>query len=102
MINKEVYIPELEIGEFLAYKDMGAYTLSGAVAFNGIPLAKCIYTASTSWNTIKEAFTNAEDEHISRVLRDASSNTCAVSASNFAFPNAFKQTVEVEDNSVEF
>jgi len=102
LINKEVYIPELEIGEFLAYKDMGAYTLSGAVAFNGIPLAKCIYTASTSWNTIKEAFTNAEDEHISRVLRDASSNTCAVSASNFAFPNAFKQTVEVEDNSVEF
>lgn len=101
LINKEVYIPELEIGEFLAYKDMGAYTLSGAVAFNGIPLAKCIYTASTSWNTIKEAFNDAEDEQISRVLRDASANTCAVTAANFAFPKAFKQT-EVEENCVEF
>lgn len=101
MINKEVYIPELEIGEFLAYKDMGAYTLSGAVAFNGIPLAKCIYTASTSWNTIKEAFNDAEDEQISRVLRDASANTCAVTAANFAFPKAFKQA-EVEENCVEF
>lgn len=101
LINKEVYIPELEIGEFMAYKDMGAYTLSGAVAFNGIPLAKCIYTASTSWNIIKEAFTDTEDEHISRVLRDASSNTCAVSAANFVFPNAFKQTVEVEENCID-
>merc|ERR1739848_500386 len=40
LINKEIYIPELKIGEFLVYKNMGAYTISGAVAFNGIPLAK--------------------------------------------------------------
>jgi len=57
---------------------MGAYTLSGAVAFNGIPLAKCIY------------------------LRDASSKTCAVTAANFAFPNAFKQPIEVEESGAEF
>lgn len=82
LINKQVYIPELEIGEFLVYKDMGAYTISGAVAFNGIPLARSIYTASTSWNIIKEAFTDTADDHITNLLKDASltnSSTCAAS-----------------------
>ena len=58
---------------------MGAYTISGAVAFNGIPLAKCIYTASTSWETIKGAFTDQADDHISNLLKEApvNSSTCA-------------------------
>lgn len=56
LVLKECYMPELNMGECLVFKDMGAYTISGAVAFNGIPLARCIYTASTSWETIKNAF----------------------------------------------
>jgi len=79
LIVKENHIPELSVGEFLAWKDMGAYTISGAVAFNGIPLAKCIYTASTSWETIKGAFTDQADDHISNLLKEAliNSSTCA-------------------------
>lgn len=96
LINPECHIPELEIGEFLAYKDMGAYTLSGAVAFNGIPLARCIYTVSTSWDIIKDAFTDSGVNQISSLLKFASieSNTCATSVSF-----ALKQKQEVEEKS---
>lgn len=84
LINEGIYIPELEVGEFLAYKDMGAYTLSGAVAFNGIPIPKCTYIASTSWDTIKEAFTNTADEQITNMLKEVPmKSTCA--AANLAF-----------------
>ena len=84
LINEGIYIPELELGEFLAYKDMGAYTLSGAVAFNGIPIPKCTYIASTSWDTIKEAFTNTADEQITNMLKEVPmKSTCA--AANLAF-----------------
>ena len=56
VIQKECYLPEIETGAFMVFKNMGAYTISGAVPFNGIPLARCIYTASTSWSIIKNAF----------------------------------------------
>lgn len=98
LIVKECYIPELEIGEFLTFKDMGAYTISGAVAFNGIPLARCIYVASTSWNTIKDAFTDVPaDDHISSLLKDVSmgAGTCATAASIIAF----NQQVELVEES---
>ena len=48
---------------------VGAYTISGAVAFNGIPLVRCIYVASTSVTAIKDAFTDVPgDEHMSSLL----------------------------------
>lgn len=57
VVVKECLLPELKTEEYMMFKNMGAYTLSGAVAFNGIPLARCIYVASnSSWNTIKDAF----------------------------------------------
>jgi len=59
VVVKECLLPELKTDEFMVFKNMGAYTLSGAVAFNGIPLARCIYVASTSWDTIKNAFDDA-------------------------------------------
>ncbi len=79
LVVKECYIPDLEVGEFLTFKDMGAYTISGAVAFNGIPLARCIYVASVSWSAIKDAFTDVPaDDHFSSLLKDVSiSNMCA-------------------------
>lgn len=86
LVCKELYLPELECGEFMVFKNMGAYTLSGAVAFNGIPLAKCIYVASTSWDTIKNAFLESvQDEQTPLMLNTSSS--CHVSAS-LAFQRA--------------
>jgi ornithine decarboxylase len=90
VVVKESYLPELHTGEFLAFKNMGAYTLSGAVAFNGIPLAKCIYVASTSWETIKAAFNEPMDEPlVCSLLKEATSNssTCAAAAT-MAFTRA--------------
>ena len=49
VISKECFLPEMETGEFMVFKNMGAYTLSGAVPFNGIPLAKCTYVCGPSW-----------------------------------------------------
>jgi len=83
LVCKELYLPELETGEFMVFKNMGAYTISGAVAFNGIPLAKCIYTASTSWETIKEAFAEIVDEATPFAL-----NTSCHALASFAFQRA--------------
>ena len=55
-------MPDLNMGDFLAYKNMGAYTIAGATPFNGIPLPRVIYSASNScWSTIKSAFYKQED-----------------------------------------
>ena len=83
VVVKECHLPEMNTGEFMVFKNMGAYTISGAVAFNGIPLARCIYVASTSWETIKEAFTEPIDEpNVNSLLKDVNSNssTCAAAA----------------------
>lgn len=59
-VLKEIYMSEIDIGTFIAFRNMGAYTIAGAVEFNGLPLARPIYSVSTSWNTIKNAFTDSE------------------------------------------
>lgn len=100
LVIKECQIPELEIGEFLAFKDMGAYTLSGAVAFNGIPLARSIYTASTSWNIIKEAFTESTDD-ISNLLRETTINKGGCGAAAAVFKNVLNQLQENEKNTAD-
>lgn len=55
-ILKNVYMPELEIGEYLIFKNMGSYTKTCAVAFNEIPLPKTVFVSSKFWNLIKDAF----------------------------------------------
>ena len=64
LVVKECFLPELQIGEYLIFKDMGAYTISGAVAFNGLPLAKCIYSVSSSWNEVKQALKEVFDNKL--------------------------------------
>lgn len=36
-------VPEMRFGDWLVWRDMGAYTLSAASSFNGMPLAKVFY-----------------------------------------------------------
>lgn len=45
-ITKSVLLPKLEIGSWLMFKDFGAYTVSGAMDFNGINMSrpKIFYT----------------------------------------------------------
>lgn len=41
-ILKSVLLPELHIGDWLIWEDMGAYTLSISTVFNGFPLPTVI------------------------------------------------------------
>ncbi|KAL6438466.1 hypothetical protein ACFW04_004515 [Cataglyphis niger] len=38
LIVKEVMLPELQIGDWLIWKDMGAYSIAVATTFNGFPI----------------------------------------------------------------
>lgn len=86
VVVKECLLPELKTDEFMVFKNMGAYTLSGAVAFNGIPLARCIYVASTSWDTIKNAFDESfvDDSGITAVNNTSLPSTMMMAASSTA------------------
>ena len=44
VIKEEVMMPRMDIGDWLMWKDMGAYTLAAAGTFNGFPVPK-IHTA---------------------------------------------------------
>jgi len=42
-IAKDIVLPELEIGEFLYFKNMGAYTVAAASPFNGFKSCPTTY-----------------------------------------------------------
>lgn len=83
VVVKECLLPELHQDEFMVFKNMGAYTLSGAVAFNGIPLARCIYVAAQSWDTIKNAF---EDTNTLGGEQSLAANGCDVDLASTSLP----------------
>jgi len=43
-IVKETLLPELSVGDWVLFHDMGAYTMSAASTFNGMPKPKCYHT----------------------------------------------------------
>lgn len=52
-INEECELPELHVGEWLFFKNMGAYTLAAASAFNGMPPPKRHYFClADTWETL--------------------------------------------------
>lgn len=56
-ISASIEIPKLEIGDWIYWKNMGAYTISAAVQFNGLPFGKPLYFMSKQfWTTVKAAF----------------------------------------------
>lgn len=40
VIARSIMLPEVNIGDWIVFEDMGAYTLSAASAFNGFPVPK--------------------------------------------------------------
>jgi len=98
LVVKECLLPELDNGEFMVFKNMGAYTISGAVEFNGIPLARSIYTVSTSWNTIQDAFIDYEiDEHFA--IKESNTSSCAAAAS-FAFSRGLSSMQQEQQSQI--
>lgn len=105
VVVKECLLPDLKTDEFMVFKNMGAYTISGAVAFNGIPLARCIYVASTSWDTIKNAFVDesiADCESLtaslpSTMMMAASASTTAAASTSCALA-ARSMSIQLDDH----
>jgi ornithine decarboxylase len=46
LINKETYLPQLDVGDWLLYKEMGAYTCCASSTFNGFSKTCVFYTHS--------------------------------------------------------
>ena len=46
VFNQSIEIPKSNIGDWILWKNMGAYTISGAVQFNGLPFGKPLYFMS--------------------------------------------------------
>lgn len=55
-IKQETLLPELDDGDWLTFKDMGAYTMCAASCFNGMPKPRCYYIMQdTAWMNFKSA-----------------------------------------------
>lgn len=68
-INKECQLPELQIGEWICFKNMGAYTLAAASAFNGMPPPKrSYYCLADVWETLYPDFHAKKDNRRKKVL----------------------------------
>lgn len=56
VIKESTLLPELESGEWLIFRDMGAYTMCAASNFNGMPKPRCYYTmAEHQWTHMVSA-----------------------------------------------
>jgi len=53
-INQELYLPELEVGEWCFVRNFGAYTVASSSDFNGFTRIKCFYIFTDSENKIHE------------------------------------------------
>ena len=42
-VKEECRLPELDIEDWLIFRDMGAYTMCAASTFNGMPKPRCFY-----------------------------------------------------------
>lgn len=68
-INKECQLPELQIGEWIFFKNMGAYTLAAASTFNGMPPPKRnYYCLADVWETLYPDFHAKKDNRKKKVL----------------------------------
>lgn len=87
----------------MVFKNMGAYTLSGAVPFNGIPLARCIYVTTESlWDTISKAFDETTtSSSISSLDESTNSATTQLSSCAIAASKAFNRTRSMSISLVE-
>lgn len=70
-VNRDIVMPEMEIGEWLIYREMGAYTIAAGTNFNGfkMPTLKYYVTACTlnmlktlrNWSKIFRIFEESDE-----------------------------------------
>jgi ornithine decarboxylase len=95
-IHSSIKIPKLDIGDWILWKNMGAYTISAAVQFNGLPVGKPLYFMSKQfWDSVKIAFQPIRRK--SQLLR-LNSNDCSNEIEDHLLPWLLEDLVE--DTSV--
>jgi ornithine decarboxylase len=47
VIAKDILLPEMNVGDWFYFKQMGAYTIASASTFNGFKKTKVIYTSNS-------------------------------------------------------
>ena len=47
-ITEKCFLPELDNGDWIIFRDMGAYTMCAASNFNGMPKPRCYYIIQDS------------------------------------------------------
>lgn len=55
-ITKEAKLPDMDIGDWLYFENMGAYTVAAASEFNGFSLSRVFYTNSELENPKTEIY----------------------------------------------
>lgn len=64
-VSEDVLLPEMKIGDWLVFEDMGAYTLPVASHFNGFPIPKVHVVADESvWMLLKDMLPLSEDHFV--------------------------------------
>lgn len=61
-VVEDVVLPQMELGDWVVFEDMGAYTLPVASPFNGFPVPQVHFVVTESvWDLIKDVLTPSED-----------------------------------------
>jgi ornithine decarboxylase len=74
-IIKECLLPELNTGDWILFNDMGAYTMSAASNFNGMPKPKCYHIMNeTHWFSLcRQSGRSVELQQANKPCQDTSS-----------------------------
>ncbi|KAK6622535.1 hypothetical protein RUM44_002347 [Polyplax serrata] len=60
-----ILLPEMDIGDWIVFEDMGAYTLPVASPFNGFPVPRVYVVASQSiWKLLKDTVPFCDDDFV--------------------------------------
>lgn len=64
-VSENILLPDMKIGDWLVFEDMGAYTLPVASTFNGFPVPKVHVVADESvWMLLKDLVPLTEDHFV--------------------------------------
>ncbi|XP_077990834.1 ornithine decarboxylase-like [Glandiceps talaboti] len=86
-IMENCLLPELDVGDWIVFEDMGAYTMCAASTFNGFPKPKCYYMATESlWSDLQQILPEISEEKTNEKSSCCEAATCPPITSGFHIP----------------
>ncbi len=73
-ILKDCFMPELDLEEYLIFRNMGSYTKTAAAYFNDIPLPETIFVSTRLWDILKNCIhcKATQDHYAASILNSKS------------------------------